>query len=217
MPGYVTYGQSGYVGASMSERAAAAYENGEAPKSKWTKKAMLAVLRAWCGEELRVFDESIAKLGKDEIFERFFTVTSWHHTGKFANATDFYGIWESAACEAFPPMTEEEAERFEEAERERIAAIDEARRLEREARERRAAEAMAEREAYIEANGFAPGSVAELMRDRPELCEVRTSRKGNLIVEWARSAEAWEMGHTSTCLVRHAATTDARAWSPNLM
>lgn len=30
---------SGYIGYSMSRRAAEAYEDGEMPKSKWTKKA----------------------------------------------------------------------------------------------------------------------------------------------------------------------------------
>ena len=34
---------SGYIGHSMSRRAAEAYEDGEMPKSKWTKKAMVTV------------------------------------------------------------------------------------------------------------------------------------------------------------------------------
>ena len=37
---------SGYIGYSMSRRAAEAYEDGEMPKSKWTKKAMVAAMRA---------------------------------------------------------------------------------------------------------------------------------------------------------------------------
>lgn len=32
---------SGYIGHSMSRRAAEAYEDGEMPNSKWTKKAMV--------------------------------------------------------------------------------------------------------------------------------------------------------------------------------
>lgn len=33
----VAYGQKGYIGASMSANARAAYEAGEMPRSKWTK------------------------------------------------------------------------------------------------------------------------------------------------------------------------------------
>lgn len=41
---------SGYIGHSMSRRAAEAYEDGEMPKSKWTKKAMVAAIQAYCDE-----------------------------------------------------------------------------------------------------------------------------------------------------------------------
>lgn len=37
--GAVSYGQAGYVGTSMSARAREAYESGEMPMSKWTRKA----------------------------------------------------------------------------------------------------------------------------------------------------------------------------------
>lgn len=39
---------SGYIGYSMSRRAAEAYEDGEMPKSKWTKKAMVAAIKDAC-------------------------------------------------------------------------------------------------------------------------------------------------------------------------
>lgn len=41
----VAYGQKGYIGASMSANAQAAYEAGEMPRSKWTKAAIIAALR----------------------------------------------------------------------------------------------------------------------------------------------------------------------------
>lgn len=41
----VRYNQSGYFGSSMSLRAVEAYEAGEKPKSKWTKKVMLAAIK----------------------------------------------------------------------------------------------------------------------------------------------------------------------------
>jgi hypothetical protein len=44
---------SGYSGWSMSNRAVEAYESGERPKSKWTKKAMLAEIASYIyGEDV---------------------------------------------------------------------------------------------------------------------------------------------------------------------
>ena len=42
--GAVSYGQSGYVGTSMSVRAKAAYESGEMPMSKWTRGAIISAI-----------------------------------------------------------------------------------------------------------------------------------------------------------------------------
>lgn len=39
----VVYGQKGYLGSSMSVRAAEAYEQGEMPISRWTKTPIHAV------------------------------------------------------------------------------------------------------------------------------------------------------------------------------
>jgi len=97
----VAYNQKGYVGCSMSERAARAYDSGEKPKSRWTKKAMLDAIEEYCDESGIAYDGSASALKKDELFSRFFCWTSWHHTGKYANATDFYGIDEDAVMEAF--------------------------------------------------------------------------------------------------------------------
>ena len=88
---------SGYVGWSMSKRAADAYEGGERPKSKWTKAAMLSAIREFCestegtSEPVR-YDQKIERLRKDDIFDRFFHYSSWHHTSKYFNATDFYAL-----------------------------------------------------------------------------------------------------------------------------
>lgn len=71
---------SGYVGWSMSRRAAAACEDGEMPKSKWTKK--------------------------DELFHTFLYNSSWHHTSKFFNETDFYAIDEDALADRSPEMSD---------------------------------------------------------------------------------------------------------------
>jgi hypothetical protein len=92
------YGQSGYVGASMSVNAMLAYEDGEKPKSKWTKAAMLYEIGEvlfdldFSDEDTERIMAAIGKMKKDEIFDRFLVWSSWHHTGKFANCTDFYEI-----------------------------------------------------------------------------------------------------------------------------
>ena len=84
---------SGYIGHSMSRRAAEAYEDGEMPKSKWTKKAMVAAIQSYCDEFDMFFDPDVLKgIRKDDMFERFFHKSSWHHTSKFFNETDFYKL-----------------------------------------------------------------------------------------------------------------------------
>lgn len=100
---------SGYIGHSMSRRAAEAYEDGEMPKSKWTKKAMVAAIQSYCDEFDMSFDPDVLKgMRKDEVFERFFHESSWHHTSKFFNETDFYKLDEDAVCGSFRPMTQTE-------------------------------------------------------------------------------------------------------------
>ena len=43
--GAVGYGQAGYVDASMSVRARAAYEPSEMPMSKWTRGAIISAIK----------------------------------------------------------------------------------------------------------------------------------------------------------------------------
>ena len=93
----------GYSGWSMSVRAVEAYEAGEMPKSKWTKSRMLDEIAAYYADNFAdVSDDAAAYLQgltKDELFARFFIATSWHHTSKLFNATDFYALDECAADE----------------------------------------------------------------------------------------------------------------------
>ena len=96
----IKYNQKGYSGCSMSTRAVIAYESGEMPKSKWTKKAMLDAVEQLCDEEGIDYDGRLSKLTKAELFDRFFEWKSWHHTGKYATRTDFYGIASDKVLEA---------------------------------------------------------------------------------------------------------------------
>lgn len=87
----------GYVGYSMSERAAEAYESGQLPKSKWTKKLMLERLNGWAEATGRAFKIDLAKMPKAELFKLFFYKIAWHHTSKMFNETGFYTMDDGAA------------------------------------------------------------------------------------------------------------------------
>lgn len=85
----------------MSERAVRAYCEGEMPKSKWTKAAMLSAIEDYCAGSGIPYDGSAADYRKKDLFDIFFEWKSWHHTGKYANVTDFYGLNEEAVCAAY--------------------------------------------------------------------------------------------------------------------
>ena len=188
---------SGYSGWSMSKNAVAAYHDGEMPKSKWTKKAILAALADYCDEYDLVFTEP--KGTKAELFDRFVEYKSWHHTSKFCNCTDFYGIDEDAADEAFPPMTDDQ-----------IEARDAARRAERERAEaeRRAAIEAAEAKAAAEAawaagRGYERRSVLHYAELHPEECETVVNRKGEPIVRIVHGEQTYvyEMAKAGSIIV----------------
>lgn len=81
---------AGYCGYSMSNNAVYAYENGEKPYSKWTKASIV--------EELKynnINSELISRLIKYPIAvlkQCLLYTSSYHHTSKFYNKTDFYSI-----------------------------------------------------------------------------------------------------------------------------
>lgn len=83
---------AGYRGYSMSNNAYDAYTNGEMPASKWTKEAMLEAIYAIYPQCPKL----IEKLRKQELFDYFFYPSSWHHTSKMYNRTDFYAVSEIA-------------------------------------------------------------------------------------------------------------------------
>lgn len=84
---------SGYSGYRMSKRAVEAYANNERPKSKWTKADMIdAVALAVEGENTQFNPNTLSRYSKDTLFSVFFCYSSWHHTGSYCNATDFYEL-----------------------------------------------------------------------------------------------------------------------------
>lgn len=186
---------SGYIGYSMSRRAAEAYEDGEMPKSKWTKKAMVAAIQSYCDEFDMLFDPDLLKgMHKDEVFERFFYESSWHHTSKVFNETDFYKLDEDAVCGSFRPMNPTEV-----AEREAVRrqAIEEEKAV-REAMRAAEIEQLDRHRAYREEHGFAPDTVAAFAHEHPECCQERVSRKGNRVLSYIDY-----LGHEQVCPIEH--------------
>lgn len=82
----VKFNQSGYIGCSMSERAAIAYECGEKPWSKWDKCSMIHCLP----QHLQT--EKIKCYSTEVLRNVFLKYSSWHHVGKYANEVRFFSM-----------------------------------------------------------------------------------------------------------------------------
>jgi hypothetical protein len=190
------YGKnSGYSGWSMSNRAVSAYEVGEKPKSKWTKKDMLDAIAEFCDDNDMFFDEAVTKLKKDAIFDQFFEWSSWHHTSKFCNDTDFYELNEKAVNEYFRPLTEAELEERAEARRikwQEAAELSEKIEQDRVCKEERI-------NAFQVRYGCHPFSFAAYIRFFPDDVEYFTSKKGNKCVRI--HTDKWKLIDGATCRV----------------
>lgn len=89
----MSFFNNGYIGNSMSVRAAEAYSCGEKPLSKWKKSDIFSEFaeclpERFTAEEINTFKTYPLAALKAVFLKK----TSWHHTGKFFNETDFYGI-----------------------------------------------------------------------------------------------------------------------------
>ena len=86
---------AGYNGWSMSNNAVSAYNNGEKPLSKWTKKEIIETLSEAVegGEiELKANIEKIKKMPVKALKDSCLHRSSWHHTSNHYNKTDFYSL-----------------------------------------------------------------------------------------------------------------------------
>lgn len=186
---------SGYHGWSMSKRAFAAYEAGEKPLSKWTKKAMVEAISNYCNDNDLFFDKTITHLKKDAIFERFFQYSSWHHTSKFCNETNFYQLDESAVCEYFRPLTNQELKERE------IARNIERHKEEvwREQNKKEEKQYEARLEAFQEQYGCHPCSFAAYIKFFPNNIEYFISKKGN---ECVRIHDEEKHFHGASCPIK---------------
>lgn len=99
------YGNGGYNWQQgMSNRAVRAYEMGEMPKSKWTKEAFKETLYEMIDVDVA---DVFLKLPVSDLKDILLKVKSWHHTGKYFNETNFYGIRSE-----IQDVTKEQAEKF---------------------------------------------------------------------------------------------------------
>lgn len=106
----VTYNQKGYSGCSMSKKAVAAYDNGEMPKSKWTKRAILeGVANVLADYEMNPnLIHIFQRMTKDQLWNAVMRWSSWHHVGKFANYIDFYEVFDQFVLDVLDNAEEKE-------------------------------------------------------------------------------------------------------------
>lgn len=86
---------SGYSGYSMSNRAVEAYENGEKPLSKWTKEELLNEIEEYFNVNPDMQSPNydlLKRVNVSRLRGQCLTYSSYHHTGKYCNVTDFYEI-----------------------------------------------------------------------------------------------------------------------------
>lgn len=79
---------SGYYGYSMSNRAVQAYQCGEKPLSRWTKKEIISAIAELDANKAELFKKVKLPVLKSEVL----SYSSWHHTSSHCNPTDFYSI-----------------------------------------------------------------------------------------------------------------------------
>ena len=84
----VVYGQKGYLGSSMSVRAAEAYEQSEMPISRWTKTAIIQAVKDYCFDFDLAYDPDIENNTKAELVKEFLEYKSWHHSSRSSPAYD---------------------------------------------------------------------------------------------------------------------------------
>lgn len=192
----VVYGQKGYLGSSMSVRAAEAYEQGEMPISRWTKTAIIHAVKDYCFDFDLAYDPDIEKKTKAELAKEFLEYKSWHHSSRTAREVEFFGLNEDAVCRSFEQMSEEKIiERDRQMADERAAL--EARLQSMQSREK-------EFEKKFECD---PSSVLAYEAIHPEMCERFISRRKNTeMIKYRLPTEAVKAGmkEEQVCPVAHA-------------
>lgn len=167
----------GYHGYSMSKRASASYINGEKPLSRWTKKAIIDAINEWEEKNNRLMTVNVNAMTKDDLIERYIRYSSWHHTSKMINVTEFYQLSDTLLTVDSREMTAEEIKSRDDMISSQINAEEEAEKRIREDLEasKKAAEA------FEKANGYSKTCWWRLVVEKPESVVAKTiSRKGNV-------------------------------------
>ena len=184
----VVYGQKGYLGSSMSVRAAEAYEQGEMPISRWTKTAIIQAVKGYCFDFDLAYDPDIENNTKAELVKEFLEYKSWHHSSRTAREVEFFGLNEDAVCRSFEQMSEEQI-----IERDRQMAD-----------ERAALEARLQ---FMQKFECDPSSVLAYEAIHPEMCERFISRRKKAeMIKYRLPTEAVKAGmkEEQVCPVAHA-------------
>lgn len=82
---------AGYYEYAMSNNAVAAYENGEKPLSRWTKKEIIDKIED-AEINLNCSIDNLKKVPAKVLKEICLSYSSWHHTSNHFNRTDFYSV-----------------------------------------------------------------------------------------------------------------------------
>ena len=189
--GAVSYGQGGYVGASMSVRARQAYESGEMPMSKWTRGAIISAIKDYCADFELAYNPEIESKSRTQLVGDYLEYKSWHHTGRFARETEFFGLNEDAVCADFPEMSPDQiAERDEKAAASQAAASE------------RTTFMKARENAFAKRFGCNPSSVLAYEAFHPERCTrflAKRSKREMICYELPDKAADWGMKPEQTC------------------
>lgn len=78
----------------MSNNAVDAYDNGEMPMSKWTKATILGKVAELADTDVA---DILSKLPLVVLREELLQESSWHHTSKYFNRTNFYSVNEDVS------------------------------------------------------------------------------------------------------------------------
>lgn len=192
----VVYGQKGYLGSSMSVRAAEAYEQGEMPISRWTKTAIIQAVKDYCFDFDLAYDPDIENNTKAELVKEFLEYKSWHHSSRTAREVEFFGLNEDAVCRSFEPMSEEQI-----IERDRQIAD------ERAALEARLQFMQSREKEFKQKFECDPSSVLAYEAIHPEMCERFFSRRKKAeMIKYRLPTEAVKAGmkEEQVCPVAHA-------------
>ncbi len=180
----VVYGQKGYLGSSMSVRAAEAYEQGEMPISRWTKTAIIQAVKDYCFDFDLAYDPDIEKKTKADLVKEFLEYKSWHHSSRTAREVEFFGLNEDAVCRSFEPMSQEQV-----IERDRQMAAEQA------AQEARLQFMNAREKEFEQKFGCNPSSVLAYEAVHPEMCtRFIARRKKTEMISYRLPAEAVKAG-----------------------